>query len=118
MFQNGERSRQPLDEVLGNQSRPDVARCRAMLGEFEAAADLCKRVLVVAPNNLPAVDLFARIAIARGQVDSGIATLSIVTDILCSWETYRRAGGCNRRAPAPQRSVDLAPEYEPPHRRP
>jgi Flp pilus assembly protein TadD len=53
-----------------------LARCRALLGEFEAAEELCKRVLVVAQDNLSATELFGRIAIARGAVSSGITTLS------------------------------------------
>jgi tetratricopeptide (TPR) repeat protein len=62
----------PLD--IGK--RVQFARCRAAIGDFEAAQTACKNVLMVAPDNLPATELFARLTLIRGAVPAGIETLS------------------------------------------
>ncbi len=62
----------PLD--IGK--RVHLARCRAAIGDFDGANAMCKQILIVAPENLPATELFARLTIIRGAVPAGIETLS------------------------------------------
>ena len=62
----------PLD--IGK--RMQFARCRAAIGDFDAAQTACKNILMVAPDHLPATELFARLTLIRGAVPAGIETLS------------------------------------------
>jgi Flp pilus assembly protein TadD len=62
----------PLDLT----KRVQLARCLAAIGDFEGANFHCKQVLMVAPDHLPATDLFARLTLTRGAVPAGIETLS------------------------------------------
>jgi len=62
----------PLDIV----KRVQFARARATIGDFEAASKACKNVLMVAPENLQATELFARLTLIRGAVPAGLEQLS------------------------------------------
>jgi tetratricopeptide (TPR) repeat protein len=62
----------PLDIA----KRVQFARCRAGIGDFEAAQTACKNVLMVAPDHLAATELFARLTLIRGAIPAGIETLS------------------------------------------
>ena len=105
----------PLD--LGRQMQ--LAACRAMLGEFDSAADLCKRILVTAPNHLAATQLFGRIAIAHGAVDSGVSTLSHVVRrrpgdpdaILALAGALRFAGRMTQALTFVDQALGLVPEH-------
>jgi tetratricopeptide (TPR) repeat protein len=62
----------PFDIV----KRVQFARSRASIGDFDGANAECKQVLMVAPENLPATELFARLTLIRGAVPAGLETLS------------------------------------------
>ncbi len=107
----------PLD--LGK--RLNFALCRAGIGDFDTAREECKQVLMVAPENQPATELFARLTLMRGAVPAGIETLSHyvrshpkdVEAILALANGLRFVGRMSQALAFVDQALGLSPDHAP-----